>query len=186
MTRSERLEEIRKRAEEWRPVPGMECYEVSDLGRVRRLTFRNGQTDVVLAEPRILKGAPREGYRSVKLFYGDKQKQWSVHRLVLTVFAGDAPPGHECAHLDGTRTNNRLENLRWVTRKENHSHKNLHGTAQRGAKNPRARLTEEQAQYVLDSPKTTRELADELDRPYFTLWGLRRGNTWRHLRRAAR
>lgn len=38
----------------------------------------------------------------------------------------------DVAHNDGTRTNNRPENLRWATRQENHADKVIHGTQLRG------------------------------------------------------
>lgn len=43
-----------------------------------------------------------------------------IHRIVATAFHGEAPsPGHVVDHIDTNRHNNRVENLRWVTRLEN-------------------------------------------------------------------
>lgn len=47
------------------------------------------------------------------------RRQWKVHVLVLTVWVGPRPPGMQCRHLDGNKSNNRLENLVWGTPKEN-------------------------------------------------------------------
>ena len=82
-----------------------------------------------------------------------------IHRLVLRAFVGEPPVGMEAAHLDGNRKNAHLDNLRWVTKKENWSHRHAHGTclcgkglllpdgtqrkALQGEKNPKAKLTEE-------------------------------------------
>ena len=46
---------------------------------------------------------------------------------------GDIYPG--CRHLDGDRTNPRLENLAWGTKVENEADKELHGTVPRGDRN---------------------------------------------------
>lgn len=47
----------------------------------------------------------------------DKKYQINVHRLVLYAF--DKKSEMHVDHIDGDRTNNKLENLRWTTAKEN-------------------------------------------------------------------
>ena len=43
-----------------------------------------------------------------------------VHRIVATAFHGEQPSGkHIVDHIDTNRRNNRVENLRWVTRLDN-------------------------------------------------------------------
>jgi hypothetical protein len=54
----------------------------------------------------------------------------------------------ECAHIDGDRQNNRLNNLMWVTRKENSSHRLLHGTDFRGEKSPSSKLNKAAVQVI--------------------------------------
>lgn len=115
--------------EKWLPVPGWESlYEVSDHGRVRSLPRQaNG-----LRGGRILSGMPGR-YRRVKLCRvgenGDRiEWQVSVHRLVLTVFAGSCPPGHHGLHGPAGRTDNSLVNLRWGTPAENAHDRMVDGT----------------------------------------------------------
>ena len=50
-------------------------------------------------------------------------KKHRIHRLVLEAFVEACPDGKECDHIDRVRTNNKLENLRWVTPKENQNNK---------------------------------------------------------------
>jgi hypothetical protein len=78
-----------------------------------------------LCRSRVLKN----GYMSVAI--KDDVGKWRfpyVHRLVLLAFVGPQPDGHESAHGNGRRTDNRVENLSWLTRKHNHAHKYQHGT----------------------------------------------------------
>lgn len=79
-----------------------------------------------------------------------------VHRLVCEAFYGPAPEGAtDVAHFDGCRTNNRVENLRWASRKENMQDAIQHGTTQRarGSQNSQAKLTEEDVRAIRAAPK---------------------------------
>lgn len=85
---------------------------------------------------------PRVGLRFVR---GGKIKHICVHTLVLLTFRGPPPsPKHECGHRDGNPQNNRIGNLRWVTRKENAADKDRHGNTVWGERATRGKLTEEQ------------------------------------------
>jgi len=61
------------------------------------------------------------GYWQVFLHHDDGWycRWWKVHQLVLRVFIGPPPPGHETHHKDHNRANNHLSNLEWVTHREN-------------------------------------------------------------------
>lgn len=61
----------------------------------------------------------KNGYLAIVLHKGGDTKTKYVHRLVLESFTGPAPEGMECLHIDGDKTNNHLDNLRWGTRQEN-------------------------------------------------------------------
>lgn len=63
-------------------------------------------------------------------------------------FKGPCPPGMEGSHEDGDRTNNRVENLSWKTRSENHLDKRRHGTDQAGERAWNALYTNDEAQEI--------------------------------------
>jgi len=169
--------------EEWHAVPGSDIYEVSNLGRVRTIRFRNRRADfpwIKLKVPRILSS----GYPAVKLDLDGHHKNVAVHVLVLKAFRGPPPPGHECAHLNGIRNDPRLENLAWVTRKENLSHMILHGTVQRGEKNWRASLTDKQAAEIRErfaAGATRKEIAEAFGASYAVVCGVIQRKTWKHI-----
>lgn len=122
--------------ERWLPVPGFEpYYEVSDQGRVRSYRPRGaaarGGSASPVAEPRLLipQVQRQTGYPYVLLQREKVGHNRLVHRLVLEAFVGPPPAKDmQACHNDGTRTNNRLENLRWDTRSGNMKDKILHGT----------------------------------------------------------
>lgn len=141
--------------ERWLPVVGFEGrYEVSDRGRVRCLVInrtggRNGSVSLRANPqsrpvPRILQlGISSNGYVSANLTNATVlRKYFHVHTLVAAAFIGPRPDGKQVAHGDGCKTNNRPENLRYVTAKENAADRERHGRTRRGDKSGRAKLTE--------------------------------------------
>lgn len=115
--------------ERWKPITGFEgLYEVSDVGRVRSVTFRNRH--VVKPTMRILRqSALPKGYKRVCLSKDNRKTTVSVHRVVLETFGGECPDGMEAAHGNGMPWDNRLSNLRWATKHDNNVlDKKEHGT----------------------------------------------------------
>jgi hypothetical protein len=118
-------------AAEWRRVPGFPPeFEVSSEGLIRRWKKRGPYY--------YTQKSDRSGYLRVFL----SPRRHFVHRIVLSAFAGECPPGHEGGHLNGIKTDNRISNLAWVTRLENNRHKQIHGTEHRGSKRVNAKLSE--------------------------------------------
>lgn len=106
--------------EEWKPVWGYEgIYEVSNLGRVRSVDRLNsyGRKN----RGKLLKQTPLPDtrYLYVKLLKDGKSKMFKIHRLVAMTFIGEPKNGEVVDHIDGDRQNNNLENLRFVSQREN-------------------------------------------------------------------
>lgn len=116
--------------EEWRPVVGYEgSYAVSSLGRVKSLPRKGVRRERVLsANP----GA--QGYPVVSLWANGSGRDVTVHSLVAQAFIGPRPEGADVAHRDGSRTNNSVDNLRYLSRRENLLEAVEHGTNWQTAK----------------------------------------------------
>lgn len=99
--------------EVWKDIKGYEgLYQVSNKGQVKsaeRFGTKGG----------ILKGCLRSGYRRVILTKQNKPKFYSVHRLVAEAFIPNNGNKKTIDHIDTDRLNNSVDNLRWVTDKEN-------------------------------------------------------------------
>ena len=98
----------------WRTLNENDRYEVSNTGIVRRKDTR-----------RSLSGCITSGYRSVKLtFENSKQQRFYVHRLVAEHFVINSDPKNKTFvnHKDGNKLNNNVENLEWVSPRENNLH----------------------------------------------------------------
>lgn len=127
-------------SEEWRVIPSFSLYEVSSLGGLRRV----GSTSTKRPSR-----AKRGGYLQTNLWQnGVERKAW-VHRLVCEAFYGPAPqPRMDVAHHNGVKDDNRPENLRWATRRENEHDKRRHGRDNAGSRNGQAILDEAQVREI--------------------------------------
>lgn len=136
---------MKTNSEIWKPVVGWEgSYEISDFGNVRSVNrlVKNKWGTMNIRKQQAIRSKPniRCGYPYVILRRDGKSKTVKCHTLVLTAFAGPRPPNMEACHNNGVRTDNRLSNLRWGTRKENVQDRFLHGTNTVGVRNGRAVL----------------------------------------------
>lgn len=138
-------------------ISGFPNYAVSKNGKVwsrKRQIF--------------LKPQMRGGYKSVRLHENNKWRYKTIHRLLLRTFIGKCPKGMEACHNNGNRSDNRLENLRWDTRKHNHADAIKHGThtclTQKGENSSQAKLTEQDVRMIVYMCRTgdfsQREIAD--------------------------
>lgn len=141
--------------ETWRPVVGYEgLYEVSDLGRVRRLpTMAKHWTGSTFCRPlRVLAGSlDRDGYVRHGLHKSGECHGFRASRLVLLAFVGPPPCGKtDAAHIDGNRANNRMGNLAWKSSIENAADKHRHGTTARGERIGKATQTPGSVERIRD------------------------------------
>ena len=110
-TRGASIEELE--GEEWKTLFFNGGYEISNLGRLR-----NKKTKV------ISKGTiTKNGYVNVSV---DNQN-YRLHRLVLQTWCPNENYEELTVdHINGNRSDNRLENLRWATQEENTVYMMMH------------------------------------------------------------
>lgn len=97
----------------WEKIPYAPSYEVSNLGRVASRKY---------GDRRILQqNKKKTGYYEVGLCHEPNKRKWFLtHRLVLSTFNPiDGMESMEINHKDEDKSNNKLDNLEWVTSLEN-------------------------------------------------------------------
>lgn len=172
-------------SEIWAPIPEYPGYEASTHGRIRSNARgqprrnRWGTITIYSIRERILKQRVGQGYCYVGIRnVGARGAPVGVHCLVLRAHTGPPAPGQECRHLDGDRSNNRLGNLKWGTRKENAADRVLHGTHHRGEASPTSRLTDEQAEEIREASGSHAEVARHFGVSATTIWRIRNGQAY--------
>ena len=96
----------------WKTIAGFPNYEISNHLEVRNKTtgqqrkFSNG----------------KRGYLVISLFHDGKMYLKPVHRLVAEAFIPNPEGKPQVNHIDGNKLNNNIDNLEWVTSKENLLH----------------------------------------------------------------
>lgn len=103
--------------EVWKAVKGYEgLYEVSSHGRVKSLKRLHTKERI------LCQAINHKGYARVVLWKENKQRKFSVHRLVAQAFIENPEAKPQVNHIDENKLNNRVENLEWCSQLENHRH----------------------------------------------------------------
>lgn len=127
------------------PIKGFEEYKITDMGEIIGKFGRK-------LRPRI---SP-DGYVRARFCKKDGQYSRAVYRIVLENFTGPCPEGKECNHINGIKTDNRVENLEWITRSQNSTHAFTMGLrTQEGEKNSRVKLTNHEVRTIRGLLKNT-------------------------------
>lgn len=178
--------------ENWKAIENWSgWYEVSDAGRVRSLDrfSHAGKNLKAQYKGKLLKAVvTKNGYAMVSLTAPGKREYHNIHRLVAAAFIGPCPMRQEVCHNNNVRNDNRLENLRYDTRRNNALDRKAHGTNptgehSQGIKNGMAVLDESKVKYIRSQKhRTLKSLADELGIHLGTVHYVRTRKSWRHIK----
>lgn len=108
----------------WKDIKNYEgLYQISNLGNVKSVKrYRNAGTGNYLQKEKIISQFDVRGYKQVRLCKDKKYKNFSVHRLVAKAFIPNTEEKEQVNHINGIKSDNRLDNLEWCTQSENQIH----------------------------------------------------------------
>ena len=158
----------------WKDIPEYEgVYQVSNLGRVRSLKW---------GKQRILKGGKNpKGYSLASLCKDGNVITNKIHRLVMLAFVGESDL--QVNHINGIKTDNRLENLEYCTGPENIQHAFDTGLMARGEDVYNSKLTKACAERIKygHHGMTQQAIAEIYGISDRHVSDIRSGKRWRHI-----
>ena len=170
----------KENGEIFKPIDLNPKYSVSNFGRVR-----NNKTNKILS-PRNL-----QGYQRVAFYVDGKPTDFRIHRLVAKAFIPNPENKPQVNHINGNKSDNHVNNLEWCTNGENVRHALRTGLidtrnislAVRGAKHPRAKLSEKQVMEIKKKLKyqTGLSLAKEYNVTPSLISLIRNNKKWSHI-----
>lgn len=123
--------------EEWKIIEGSDgLFSVSNYGRIRQNHYEYISLlgHKIIKEEKIIQPSTWQSrYLRVDIQNCRKDKRFRkavyIHKLVAEYFIGPRPEGYVIDHIDGNYLNNRADNLRYVTQKQNLNNPNTKGKA---------------------------------------------------------
>lgn len=110
----------------WKPIKGYEgYYEISNLGRVKSLEryVKQGKFIRHVKESFKNEHLNPNGYPCVTLCKNRNSRNFCIHLLIARAFIPNPENKSQVDHINTNRKDYRIENLRWVTPKENSNNK---------------------------------------------------------------
>lgn len=145
-------------------------HQVSNLGRVKNIKFNK------MLNP----STNGYGYKFCMLrHFNGRIKNVRIHKLVMQLFGSIDSIGNQVNHINGIKTDNRIDNLEWVTARQNI----IHGFENGLLIGPRRKLSKQQVLFVRENRNKLKysEIADRLDVTPGVISCLLRGKTYKHV-----
>ncbi|SMD67738.1 NUMOD4 motif protein [Bacillus mobilis] len=168
-------------------------YEITEDGRVFRKerTVKTKKQDGSVYYQKLkrmeLSQSTASGYSTVSLTRNKYPKPTLVHRLVAKTFIPNPENKPQVNHINGVKTDNRVENLEWVTPKENidHAEENNLRKHYKGTEHANSKLNDEdirKMRNMFDNGVSQTEISKIFNVGITTIWGIVHRKRWKHVK----
>jgi hypothetical protein len=127
----------------------------------------------------------KDGYQRIKLYKCNKNKTFLIHRIVADSYLSNDSNKPQVNHINGIKTDNRVENLEWCTASENVIHSYRKGLQSKkglnGENNGQSKLDSFKVLEIFKSELDINKLSDIYNVSFATIYDIKKQRTWKHL-----
>lgn len=170
----------------WKDIIGYEgFYQVSNLTTVRSLNRKipHGERFVNLKSKILKPKKDTKGYWQVTLCKDKNQNHKLVHRLFAMAFIPNPENKPQINHINGIKSDNRLENLEWCTGTENMQHVIINNLKEihKGESHYKSRLSNSEVEVIRSGKFKQKDLAIQFGMHKTTISKIATNVNWKHL-----
>ncbi len=161
-------------------IKGYEGYFIDENGVVWSDKLRFKGDDKKLRIRKNIKNL--YGYMQISLSNNGITGQFKIHRLVAETFIPNIDNKPFVNHINGDKTDNRVENLEWCTGSENMRHAYKNGLLSAvGERNGQCKLTEEQVLLIREDERKHQKIAQEYNVSRELISSIKKRQCWKHI-----
>ena len=167
----------------WKKIDDTPGVEISNLGRIKmpHRTSKWGRATKVHPSRIVEYDNTVDYYHEFDTTFNGKRYRKYVHHLVAKYFIPNPENKPEINHIDGNKSNNRVDNLEWVTHKENCQHAFDIGLSPKGEKHGQSKLTPEmliEVKQLYSTGLSQRKVAKIIGISQPLVWAILHEKTW--------
>ena len=154
-----------------------ENYYINREGVIYRASYVTNDGKYIKSKI-VTQSLGKNGYYYVNLRHDGKTKLAYVHRIIAETYVDNPENKEQVNHINGDKKDNRIENLEWVTPKENTQHSIYNGMTPIGEKAHKSKLTLKEAVSIKLSNRGNTELAKEYGVSRAQVYRIKKGLNW--------